>query len=141
MIKKGRILAIDYGLKRIGVALSDESQFLASPLPVIISQKDLEKDAEAIQKLATEKQAILIVIGLPLHMDGNASELSTLSSKLAEILQQKWGLEVKMQDERLSSKMADHMLKEQGFSRKKRKERVDASAACVILQNYMDQQI
>ncbi|MCH1430762.1 MAG: Holliday junction resolvase RuvX [Chlamydiales bacterium] len=141
MIKKGRILAIDYGLKRIGVALSDESQFLASPLPVIISQKDLEKDAEAIQKLALEKQAILIVIGLPLHMDGNASELSTLSSKLGEILQQKWNLEVKMQDERLSSKMADHMLKEQGFSRKKRKERVDASAACVILQNYMDQQI
>ena len=74
MIKKGRILAIDYGLKRIGLALSDESQFLASPLPVIISQKSLEKDALSIKEVFLQKGAKKIVIGLPLHLDGNVSE-------------------------------------------------------------------
>ncbi|SCA59036.1 Putative pre-16S rRNA nuclease [Chlamydiales bacterium SCGC AB-751-O23] len=140
MIKKGRVLAIDYGLKRIGVALSDESQFLASALPVIISQKSLAKDAEAIKDLFMEKGAKKIVLGLPLHLDGNASELSTLATNLAKILKEKWEIEVILQDERLSTKAADSMLKEQGFSRKKRKEKIDSSAACMILQNYLDLQ-
>ena len=98
-IKKGRILAIDFGLKRIGLALSDQMQVIASPLENLLAGHSLEKTADIILHFLEElkrqgKEVVEIVIGLPLHMDGSESERSGQVRSLVEILKTKAGISV-----------------------------------------------
>lgn len=134
-----RMAGIDYGMKRIGVALSDERGVLASPLGVIEHGRSLETAAAAVAK-SLEKHLPLkgIVIGLPLHLKGTESHLSEQVRLFAKQLQQLLAVPLYFWDERLTSAQVDRTLREVGFNRKQRAARSDAMAAAAILQNYLD---
>ena len=131
-----RVLGLDVGDKRIGVALSDEGRLIASPLTVIQSV-GWGPDSREILRLMEEHGAELIVCGLPRNMDGSvgfqAEKVMAFADKLRES-----GLDVEFQDERLSTVSAHQALIEGGMHRDERKGTVDKVAAAVILQTYLD---
>lgn len=134
-----RLVGIDFGTVRIGVALSDPTQFLATPLPLILMQKDLKLSAELLLK-SLEKHAPLeaLILGLPIHMDGKESPLSTQVRLFKELLHTLTPLPIILWDERLSTAQSDRMLKEANLSRKNRVLIIDSVTAAAILQNYLD---
>ncbi len=135
----GRILGLDYGTKRIGVAISDERKILASPLTFINREKSLEACAKQISDVIKGYSPFTkIVIGLPLHLDGNESEMSKEVKKFAKVLEQFFSLPIQLWDERLSSAQVEKGLKERNMNRKKRVQITDALAAALILQTYLD---
>jgi len=131
-----KTLGIDYGRKRIGVAICGPLG-IASPLTVITRKNNdiLEEFAEII----TENDVNKIVLGLPKNMDNTEGEMVEEVKKFAEELQQKFEIEVDFSDERLSTWEAQNSLKRLGMSPSKRKKVIDAVAAALILQNYVDQ--
>jgi putative Holliday junction resolvase len=142
--QKGRVLAVDFGLKRIGLALSDPMQIIASPLENLEAGTSLEKSAEKLVSFLDElkgkgKAVTEIVIGLPRHMDGSESERSGQVRQFADVLKTKIELHIALLDERLTSVQADRSLQESGFSRKKRSEIVDRVSAVILLQTYLSQ--
>ncbi len=134
----GRILGLDVGDRRIGVALSDGMQWIASPHSVY-TRVGYGPDVKHIQRLYAENGAILVVCGLPRNMDGSvgfqAEKVMAFADKLREA-----GLPVAFQDERLSTVSAHQALIEGGMRRDERKGTVDKVAAAVILQAYLDAQ-
>ena len=133
----GRILGIDYGSKRMGFAMSDPTQFLASSLSVFTYQHPDEPIRE-IRKLCEQHQIEKIVVGWPRNMDGSQGPMADTVWKFMEKLQAALGLPVEKWDERLSSKSAENVLIEAGTRREKRKLYVDKMAAQIMLQNYLD---
>lgn len=134
----GRILGIDYGLKRIGLSLSDPTKTLASPLPTIQNDnKSIEKILEIINKNDVEK----IVIGYPVNMDGSKSEICNVIDKFIHSLSTKVNLEIIKRDERLTSYIAQQQIIESVKSKKKRQDKslVDQFSARIILQEYLDE--
>ncbi|HNS33430.1 MAG TPA: Holliday junction resolvase RuvX [bacterium] len=130
-----RILCLDIGDKRIGVAVSDEDKMLARGIGNIV------KDGSEVKKicgLVEEYGAESIVYGLPLRMDGSMSGQTEKSSAFISVLRQHVPVPCIPFDERLSSKQADSILIEADMSRKKRKKLIDKLAAQIILQNYLD---
>ena len=141
---KGRILSVDFGLKRIGLAVSDPLQVIASPLENLEAGRSPKASAERLVKhLETLKEKgyriEAIVIGLPLHMSGKESERSQLVRQFKECVEALSALPVELFDERLSSIQAERALIETGFSRKKRSEVVDRVSAQIVLQTYLAQ--
>lgn len=134
-----RILAIDYGDARIGLALSDESETLASPLQTYNSQS-MRKDIDYISVLAKEKNAGLIVLGLPINMDGSMGERANKTQSFGSVLERVSGIKVVYKDERLTSISAEKTLIECNMRREKRKQVIDTLSAQIILQNYLDAQ-
>ncbi|WP_251613075.1 Holliday junction resolvase RuvX [Pumilibacter muris] len=134
-----RILAIDYGDARIGLALSDESETLASPLETYKSQS-MRKDIDAIAALAKEKDAGLIVLGLPINMDGSHGERANKTESFGKVLEKVSGLKVVYKDERLTTVSAEKTLIECNMRREKRKQVIDTLSAQIILQSYLDAQ-
>lgn len=135
----GRLVGIDFGLKRIGVALSDPRQVIATPFLVIELSGSLVKTAIALKgKLAAYKDLGGIVVGLPLHLSGEESELSLLARKFAAALEEQFSLPLIFWDERLTSAQVEKSLKETSCTRKKRAQLSDTLAAALILQNYLD---
>ena len=132
----GRILALDVGDRRIGIALSDTTQLIATPHSVY-TRIGWGPDVKYIQKLYTENEAVLVVCGLPKNMDGSVGFQAEKVMAFAEQLK-KAGLPVVFQDERLSTVSAHQALIEGGMSRDDRKGTVDKVAAAVILQSYLD---
>ena len=132
----GRILALDVGDKRIGIALSDETQMIATPHSVY-TRVGWGPDVKHIQKLYEENEAVLVVCGLPKNMDGSVGFQAEKVKSFAEQLK-KAGLPVAFQDERLSTVSAHQALIEGGMRRDERKGTVDKVAAAVILQSYLD---
>lgn len=134
-VEKGRIIALDIGDKRIGIAVSDPSCTITYPLETY-RRKNEKKDLEYIKDLYFRLEAVKIVIGLPLLLSGKegtqAKKVKELAEKLKEL-----GLEVDFVDERFSTDEADHILKEKGHSWKERKSKRDAVAAAIILNNYI----
>ena len=132
----GRILCLDVGDKRIGVAVSDEMQLIATPHSVY-TRVGYGPDVRHIAQLCSDLKAQLVVCGLPKNMDGSigfqAEKVQAFSEKLREA-----GLEVVFQDERLSTVSAHNALIEGGMRRDNRKGTVDKVAAAVILQQYLD---
>lgn len=132
----GRILALDVGDRRIGIALSDETQWIATPHSVY-TRVGYGPDVKHIQRVYTENAAVLVVCGLPRNMDGSigfqAEKVAAFAEKLKEA-----GLPVVFQDERLSTVSAHQALIEGGMRRDSRKETVDKVAAAVILQSFLD---
>lgn len=132
----GRILCLDVGDKRIGVAVSDEMQLIATPHSVY-TRVGYGPDVLHILQLCREQQADLVVCGLPRNMDGSIGFQAEKVQAFAEKLKES-GLNVIFQDERLSTVSAHQALIEGGMRRDSRKGTVDKVAAAVILQQYLD---
>lgn len=132
-----KIMGLDYGEARIGVAVSDALGLLAQPLETIC-EKDRARQIEAVAKVARENNAERIVVGFPKHMDGTIGYRAQCTEEFAREVAQKLGVEYVMWDERLSSTEAHRMLEMGGVSGKKRKTKVDKIAAVIILQGYLD---
>jgi putative Holliday junction resolvase len=131
-----RILGIDYGRARIGLAVSDEGKILSRPLCVV------ENGKAVFEKLKTTIAPLLpiesIVMGLPLHLNGKESPMSAEVRQFAEKMKEALLLPIIFWDERLTSALADRTLKEAGLKRKKRAELEDKVAASLMLQSYLD---
>jgi putative Holliday junction resolvase len=139
-----RVLGIDFGLRRIGLALSDASGTLASPLTTLVRPAP-DADAvalvlDALPGLASDEPVERIVVGLPRRLDGRDNEQTSLARAFAETLAERSGLPVALQDERLSSREAESRLALRERDWRKRKARLDAAAAAVILQDWLDTQ-
>lgn len=133
------ILSVDYGDVRTGIAVCDKLQMLASPV-CVISQRNSEKLAEEIAEIAKSKNAQRIVVGLPKNMDGSLGFRAQACTDFAEVLREKTQLEVCMQDERLTTVSAHNILNQTNTRGKKRKQTVDAVAAVLILEDYLNKQ-
>ena len=135
-----RILGIDYGERRIGLAISDPSGTISQPLPALTRRAGKRPPIAAIIQLTTEKEVAEIVIGLPLSLEGEETdwtgEVRGFGAKLAE----RSKLPVNYVDERMTSKRAEKTVRSLGLKRSAReqKERVDTTAAMLILQVYLD---
>lgn len=131
-----KIMAIDLGDARTGLAISDKTEFLASPAGVIF-ERNREKLLSKICEKASELSAEMIVVGHPLNMDGSRGERATLCSEMAEKIKELTGLPVVLWDERRTTTEAHGILTETGCFGKKRKQTVDAVAATLILEGYL----
>jgi putative Holliday junction resolvase len=132
-----RIMGIDYGTARIGVAVSDELQMLAHPAETIAVAKTADPAAR-IAKLAREKNVERIVVGLPRHMNGSVGASAEEASGFAEKIRALVPCEVRTWDERLSSVAAHRALREAGKSSRQTRAYVDQVAAQMLLQGYLD---
>jgi putative Holliday junction resolvase len=132
-----RILGIDYGRRRLGLAISDEGGILASPLPVY-ERRGEKEDLTFLSSLASERKAGQIVFGLPLNMDGSSGEMVDEVIAFAAALREESGLPVVTFDERLTSVEAERVLVQANLSRKRRKGLRDSLSAVLILQGYLE---
>ena len=132
----GRIMGIDYGKVRIGIALTDLLKTIASPYEVYKSVS-LQKDVEYFVKLVKEKEVEKIVLGLPLNMDGSEGERAKRTRIFGEMLEKACSVTVVYQDERLSSVEAENYLLDGDVRRDKRKNLIDKVAATIILEDYL----
>lgn len=132
-----KILAVDYGDSRTGLATCDRTEFLTSPITPQITVKARDKVAARVCEVAKEIEAELIVIGLPLNMDGTEGERAEKSRKLGKTLQIWSGLPVRMWDERQSTCEAADILDEVGTFGAHRKAILDSVSATVILEDYL----
>lgn len=131
-----RILALDLGSKRIGVAVSDALGLTASGLKVLES-RGRERDLQAIRQLVDEYEVEELVVGLPVNMNGSEGPLAEKAREFARLLEEATELPVHLWDERLSTTAANRVLVEADMSRKKRKTVVDKVAAVIILGSYL----
>lgn len=132
-----KILAVDYGDSRTGLAVSDRSELLATPITPQIEERSMGKVAEKVCAAAQVNQAELIVLGLPRNMDGTEGARAQKSRKLGALLEEKSGLPVRMWDERQTTVTASGILRENGTFGKKRKAILDSVSASVILESYL----
>jgi len=133
-----RVLGIDFGEKRLGLALSDESRTLASPFAVY-ERKDIQSDLRFLSDLIFRYQITEIVLGLPLNMDGSLGPKAQQVLEFKRALEESLKLPVHTFDERLTTAEAERALLEANMSRRKRKAKRDALAAVLILQGYLQQ--
>jgi putative Holliday junction resolvase len=133
-----RVLGIDFGEKRLGLALSDESRTLASPLAVY-ERKDLQSDLRFLRDLIFRYQITEIVLGLPLNMDGSLGPKAQQVLEFKRALEESLKLPVHTFDERFTTAEAERALLEANMSRRQRKAKRDALAAVLILQGYLQQ--
>ncbi len=131
-----RIMAVDYGESRTGIAICDPTEFLASPV-CIIKEKNTLKAIEKVAEKAKELKAEMIVVGHPLNMDGSRGERAEKCAFVKEEVAKLSGIETVLWDERATTKTALGMLSDSGTFGKKRKEVLDAVAATVILENFL----
>ena len=130
-------MGIDFGLARIGIALSDDTKFLATPFETYKRKGEVE-DIEHLINIIKTKNVDEIVCGLPMNMAGEEQEIAIKTRDFMAKLATQIEIKVEFVDERLSSIMAEEMLKETERDWKKRKEKLDAVAASIILQDYLD---
>ena len=132
-----RIIALDIGEKRIGVALSDPTGTIATPLTTI--ERDSQSDdIGEILRLASEHDAEEMVVGMPLSMSGRRGPQAGRTAAYIRELSARTDMPIKQVDERLSSVQAERLLRESGITPSKNKGRIDSAAAAVILQSYLD---
>lgn len=132
-----RIMAVDYGDVRTGVAFCDKNEILASPF-CVVEERSAAKLAEKLKTIAQEQGAETIVVGLPRNMDGSFGYRCQECRQLGELLEQETQLPVVYQDERLTTVMAQDVLSANDVRGKKRKKQVDAVSAVLILQSFID---
>ncbi len=132
------ILGIDFGTKRMGLAVSDLSRTIATSYKILY-RRTLEIDLAELKNIIAEKEIGAIVMGLPLQMNGEEGVIATEVRKFANVLEENFSLPILLWDERLSSSAVENFLiKEVDLSRKKRAKVLDASAAAYILQGALD---
>ena len=132
-----RILAIDVGEKTLGLAISDRSQTIASPLETI-RRESLRKDIESLEKIIHDREVEKIIIGFPKNMNGSVGQQARKVAKFADHLREKITQEILYWDERLTTVAATKVLIEGHVRREKRKKVVDKLAAVLILQGYLE---
>lgn len=133
----GRILGIDYGTKRIGLAISDETCQIAFPLSVL-QNSGPRRVAEEINKIITERNVESLVLGLPLNLDGTKGIAADNLEHFASFLKQRVKVSVEFWDERLSTRIAERAMIEGGLRREHRRQCIDRATAQIILQSYLD---
>jgi putative holliday junction resolvase len=129
-----RSLGVDYGTKRVGLAISDSLGITARPLSVVPRSAVVDE----VVNLVKEHDVGTIVVGLPTGLSGDEGMSASEARKLADELGAATGAEIILADERYTSRMADDALLESGMKRRKRRENVDKVAAAIILQDYLD---
>jgi putative Holliday junction resolvase len=134
---EGRIVGIDFGTVRIGLAITDPSQSIASPLTVY-ARRSTKLDQDFFVKLVQTEQAVGFVIGLPIHLSGDSSPKSKAAQAFGEWLQQITHLPVTWIDERFTTAFARETLSNSQLSGKKRKSRLDKIAAQILLSAYLE---
>ena len=132
----GRVIALDVGTKTIGVAMSDPTRLLASPVTTI-RRKGVRRDAEVIVALMEEREVVHVVVGLPYELDGTEARSARLARQIGEAVAERTGLPVDYVDERYSSVDAERQLIEADVSRARRKQIIDQAAAVVILESWL----
>jgi len=133
-----RVLALDLGSKRVGVAVSDATALLASPVTTIERSTDRRRDRARVAALVAEEEAALVLVGLPLNMDGSRGPAAEAAQAEAEALGAVLDVPVVLVDERLTTVSADRALLERGVRGPERRRRVDRAAAAVLLQAWLD---
>ena len=132
-----RVLAIDHGTKRVGMALSDELQTVATPVG-FFSPKPMADFLAHLRKIISEKGVQEIIVGMPRNMDGSYGPSAENVRRFIGILEREILLPIKSWDERLTSVQANRSLVDAGVRRGERKEKADATAAAILLQSYLD---
>ena len=133
-----RVLGIDLGSKRLGIAASDRSGTIASPLTVLQRCGSQGGDHRNIAKIVVEEEAVAIVVGLPLNMDGSEGKAAQSARAEVERMATVVGVPVYVHDERLTTVAADRVMMEQNMNAQARRKVVDKWAAAVILQAWLD---
>jgi putative Holliday junction resolvase len=133
-----RVLGIDLGSKRVGVAVSDRSGTIATPLCVVERGASQRIDHITIAQLVKEEEAVAVVVGLPLNMDGTAGKAAEAAQREVERMTTVVGVPVFLHDERLTTVEADRVLMEQKMRAQARRRVVDKVAAAVMLQSWLD---
>ena len=135
--ENGRILALDLGKKRIGLALSDPLGISAQGLHTL-QRTTIRKDIAALETLAREHDVKLVLLGHPLNMSGAEGRQAVYTRDFAERLRERTGLTVRFWDERLTSKEAERVLKQSGISIEKRARAIDRLAAVILLASFLE---
>lgn len=133
----GKILAVDFGDTRTGLAVCDPSRLLASGIGYV-SPGGIDKTAEEVSRIALEQKAAAVIVGLPVNMDGSEGSRAVRCKKFASFVKQQCGLPVAMFDERMTTMTAARYLNETNTRGKKRKTVIDTLSAQIILQNCLD---
>ena len=134
--KAVRILAIDYGRRRIGLAVSDELGLTAVPVATL-ERKNRREDIRRLREIARKYKITLIIVGSPLHLAGHTGEMAKEASRFATRVRKELGLPVELRDERLTSWEAEQTLKENS-GRKSKKTHLDSVAAAILLRDFLD---
>ena len=132
-----RILGIDHGTKRIGLAISDELAMIAQPLEFVPAEP-FSNFLERLREIIRQKEVELLLVGMPRNMDGSYGPAALKAQEFVAVLQNSVTVPVKTWDERLTSAQANRFLIEANVRRNKRKEKVDKTAAAILLQSYLD---
>lgn len=132
-----RILALDHGTKRIGVAVSDELKIIATPLEYILAEPFADFLAR-LKEIVREKEVDLIIVGMPRNMDGSYGAAALKVQEFVAVLKDAIAIPIKTLDERLTTVQAQKFLIQGNVRRAQRKEKVDKTAAAILLQSYLD---
>ncbi len=133
----GTLIALDVGTKTIGLAVCDPLRILARPLSTL-SRKGVRKDVARLLPVLLQQNAVGLVVGLPLGLDGSETRSCRLARQVGDALAEASGLPLAYHDERYSSVEAERRLLEMDHSRRRRKQTIDQAAAAVILQDFLD---
>ena len=136
-MREGRVLALDLGKRRIGLAVSDELGITAQGLATL-QRTNVREDVAKVEQTIREKSVSLILIGNPVHMSGHEGRQSQWVREFGDRLREQTGVAVKFWDERLTTVEAQRVLRESGVSLHKRTQAVDRLAAVILLQSYLD---
>ena len=134
----GRLIAVDWGDLRIGLALSDHAQILASPLETLVRRAAKRFPMPRFLELVAEHRPVGVVVGLPLTGEGLETESALAAREMADSIAHRTGLPIEMWDERMSTARALAAIREQGGRTRGRRQDVDALAAAVFLQHFME---
>ena len=134
---KGKILSVDFGDVRTGLAISDVTRFLASGIGYI-TPGGIEKTADAVSEIAKKENVSAVIVGLPRNMDGSEGSRAERCKKFARLLEERCGLPTAMFDERMTTMTASRYLNETNTRGSKRKQVIDTLSAQIILQNCLD---
>lgn len=134
----GRLLGVDWGDRRIGLALTDELQVLASPLETLVRRAGKRFPMPRLLELIETHRPVGVVVGLPLTGEGTESDSAAAARDTADTIARRTALPVELWDERMSTARALAVIREQGGSTRGRREDVDALAAAILLQHFLD---
>ncbi len=136
-----RYLGLDLGSKTLGIAMSDKTQTIANVYKTLYFETDdYDSLLEPLQKIIEENNIQKLILGYPLNMNGSIGERAEITLEFKKKLEEKFHLEVILQDERLTSVISNQVLISADISRRKRKKKVDGIAASLILQSYLDKE-
>jgi putative holliday junction resolvase len=139
---EGRVLAIDLGERRIGLAVSDPTRTIASPLTTLTRRPGKRPPWAELERVVHDREISQVVVGLPLDLSGEETAWCAEVRDFASALARRTGLDVRFLDERLTSVMAERVVRSSGLRRKQREEkkRIDETAAAIILQTFLELQ-